>query len=527
MKRTFYLICLLLLSLNSFSQVNWTNSISCILYSHCTTCHNPNGIAPFPLLTYSDAAANASAIKDQVQSRSMPPFLADVNYQQYAHQKTLTQDEIDLISNWVDNGFPSGDTTTALPAPVYASGSTFINPDFSASIGSYTVPALNNDEYRCFILSNPSASDAYITALEVIPGNRAAVHHVLIYSDDSNTPVQLDNQDPDPGYISFGGTGSSTSQLIGGFVPGSDPYYLPANMGMLVPAGSRIIIQIHYPVSASGLTDSTRVNFKYSPVAVRQASDVPALDHYFAITDGPLAIPANQVKTFHEQYTVPFAVSVLSVAPHAHLLCVSMKSYAVTPAGDTIPFEDIPHWDFHWQAAYYFQKPVHLPAGTVLYGEATYDNTSGNPQNPNDPPQLVTLGESTTDEMMLFYFVYTQYQPGDENIIIDTTGHLSHYQNCSSFNAVEENSFAQDISIFPNPANSRVTICLHAGFTKAIQRVTLKDLMGHVVIQKEIADKTADGKLELDVRALSNGLYFIEAVMENGKAVNKKLLISR
>src|SRR6185295_2498655 len=118
---------------------------------------------------------------------------------------------------------------------------------------------LTNDEYRCFIISNTFATDAYITAMEVIPGNRAAVHHVLVYSDDSNTPVQLDSADPAPGYISFGGTGSSSSQLIGGFVPGSDPYFLPPNMGMLVPSGSRIIVQVHYPESSAGMTDSTRV----------------------------------------------------------------------------------------------------------------------------------------------------------------------------------------------------------------------------------------------------------------------------
>src|SRR5689334_6589381 len=181
---------------------NWSANISCILYSHCTTCHNPSGIAPFSLINYSDALNNATEIKTQVQGKKMPPFLADVNYQQYAHQKTLTQDEIDQISDWVDNGAPSGDTTLAPVAPTYSGGPVLTNPDFTASIGSYTIPVLNNDMYRCFIISNPFPNDEYITAMEVIPGNRAAVHHVLIYSDNSNTPVQLDNADPDPGYVS-------------------------------------------------------------------------------------------------------------------------------------------------------------------------------------------------------------------------------------------------------------------------------------------------------------------------------------
>ncbi len=519
------LIPLILFSLTSNAQNStWANNISCILYSHCTSCHNPNGIAPFSLLTYTDALDNATQIKYQVENKKMPPFLADVSYQQYAHQKTLSQDEINRIVNWVNDGAPAGDTALALPAPSYSSGAVITNPDFTASIGTYNIPTLWNDEYRCFVISNPSANDEYITAMEVIPGNRAAVHHVLIYSDVSNVPVQLDNADPDPGYINFGGTGSSSSQLIGGFVPGSDPYYLPPNMGMFVPAGSRIIIQVHYPMSSSGFTDSTRVNFLFSSGAIRTAYDAPVLDHLSTIVDGPLFIPANTVKTFHAQYTVPVGVSVLSIAPHAHLVCTSMTSYAVKPNGDTINFETIPHWDFHWQGAYYFQKPIHLPAGTVLYGEATYDNTTNNPENPNNPPQNVSLGESTTDEMMLFYFVYTFYQAGDENIVVDTSGHLPHYLSCTSITSVKENDFEYEISFFPNPANQYLKINFDSRLTGT--EFSIYDIPGKKIMRATIKSND-DGALLLNVGSLNNGFYFIRLVTDSGKVINKKLLISR
>lgn len=501
---------------------DWTNNISCILYSHCTSCHNPNGIAPFSLLTYSDALANATEMKNQVQSKKMPPFLADANYQQYAHQKTLTQYEIDQISDWVDNGALPGDTTLAMPAPSYSSGAIIQNPDFSSSIGTYNIPVLNNDEYRCFVISNPSATDEYITAFEVIPGNRAAVHHVLIFSDNTNIPVQLDLADPDPGYLNFGGTGSAASQLIGGFVPGSDPYYLPPNMGMFVPAGSRIIIQIHYPISSSGLTDSTRVNFTFSPTAVRTAYDAAVLDHLATIVDGPLYIPANTVKTFHEQYTVPVDVSVLSVAPHAHLVCTSMSSYAVKPNGDTIHFETIPHWDFHWQGAYYFQKPLHLPAGTVLYGEATYDNTINNPENPNDPPQDVSLGESTTDEMMLFYFVYTAYFPGDENTVIDTSGHIPHYLNCLSLTSIDEDGLMNGgLDIFPNPASNKLIV---TDKQLKIKSMSIYDMTGRQLINFE---KISRSEIEVDIHEMKVGIYLLKVIGESGKEAYRKIVISR
>jgi hypothetical protein len=402
MKKIILLSAIILFSLPAFSQVpTWAESMSCIFYTHCTTCHNPNGIAPFSLLTYTDATDNATAIRDRVQNRSMPPYHADVNYREYAHQKTLTQDEIDQITNWVNNGMPSGDTTLAPVPPTYTQGAVITNPDFTAVIPTYTIPILSSDMYRCFIVSNPFTVAKYVTAMEVMPGNRAAVHHAVVYADTSSFPLTLDSLDTDAGYLSFGGTGSSSAKMITGYVPGSEPYFLPSGMGILVSAGSRIIVQMHYPVTSSLMTDSTRINFIFSPTSVRPADVTPALNHIYTMTDGPLYIPANTVRTFHEQYTNSLGdATILSIAPHAHLICTSMKSYAVTPANDTIPLINIPEWDFHWQGAYYFQKPVFLPVNTTIYGEATYDNTTNNPENPNSPPQPVWEGESTTDVVL-------------------------------------------------------------------------------------------------------------------------------
>ncbi len=115
----------------------------------------------------------------------------------------------------------------------------------------------------------------------------------------------------------------------------------------------------------------------------------------------------NEVVTFHQEVTIPQASTLFSIAPHAHLICASMMAFGVTFQGDTIPLVDIPKWDFHWQGAYQFQKPLKIPAFTKLHGYATYDNTSSNPHNPNSPPQVINVGEATTDEMMLFYLSYS------------------------------------------------------------------------------------------------------------------------
>lgn len=113
-------------------------------------------------------------------------------------------------------------------------------------------------------------------------------------------------------------------------------------------------------------------------------------------------------------YTVPGnqGMSLLGITPHAQLVCVRMKSYAVSPSGGAVPLINIPHWDFHWQGSCMFKDLIRLQGGCTIYGEAVYDNTSNNPYHPNNPPWLVKCGESTTDEMMIFYLLIPKQKHG-------------------------------------------------------------------------------------------------------------------
>ena len=282
-------------------------------------------------------------------------------------------------------------------------------------------------------------------------------------------------------------------------------------------------MQIHYPAGSNGQLDSTRLKLYYnSNPSPREVRIEPILYHSSPVlTNGPLTIPANTTRTFNEQFTIPiiYNASVLSVAPHMHLIAESVKVWANRSNGDTVRLIDIPHWDFHWQAAYYFQKPIHLPAGTVLYGEATYDNTVNNPNNPNTPPQDVGLGESTTDEMMLFFFVYLVYQPGDENILVDTSGHLPHYLNCTSLTSVGEISSAENLmDVYPNPAKEFMSVSFNR---PGIYNISISDITGKIVYQT-----TVNGSTEISTRNFCSGLYFIRAEADNQNVIYRKLLIS-
>lgn len=402
------------------AQPYWSTDVAPILYSNCTKCHNPNGIAPFSLITYSDAANEANDIKQAVTNRTMPPWPPDTAYRHFMHERILSQQEIQTISDWVDNGIQQGNLSQAPTPPVYNGQAEIANPDETIQIPTYTVNTAT-DLYRCFVMPAGNTQDEFITKVEVLPGNRNIVHHVLVFQDQSNTCYTLDANDPGPGYTWFGDVGSSTATLVMGWVPGQGMWQLPQNMGIKLLQNTNIIMQVHYPGGTFAQVDSTQVRFTYSSGAVREVYLAAAINHVTSITNGPLYIPADSVKTFYAEEDVQYNVSVISVAPHMHLIGQTICSYAIDPTGDTIPMINIPDWSFHWQGFYNYQMPVHVPYGSTLHAYAIYDNTVNNPENPSNPPQDVWVGESTTDEMMIVYYAYLAYQFGDENIIIDSS----------------------------------------------------------------------------------------------------------
>jgi hypothetical protein len=418
------LVCVFAYTILPASEATWSGGVAKILYSNCTSCHRDGGIAPFSLMTYDQAAQKSAAIAMEAEEKGMPPFPADIEFREYAHQKVLSTQDIKLLREWADAGAPAGDLNKAPAPPVYTSKAYIQSPDHIASMPLYTSTAQEGepDVYRCFVLSGQLSTEEFISGIEVLPGNPEIVHHVLVFQDTSSIPVQLDARDAEPGYAGFGGVGSNTATLLAVYAPGTQPYYFPKGFGLRLQKNARIIVQMHYPAGTKGKQDQTTVRllFDKSP-GVRPVLINSLLDHD-QITDGPFIIPANQVKTFHQEYTAPVNASLFAVMPHMHLLGKSSKIIAITPTKDTIPIVNIPEWDFHWQMAYTFKTLQKIPRGTVLKSQVTYDNTTDNHHNPNNPPKVVTLGEGTADEMMLTYFYYTLYRAGDENISLENTG---------------------------------------------------------------------------------------------------------
>jgi hypothetical protein len=457
----------------------YADNIAKIVFDNCTSCHHNGGIGPFPLMTYTDVVGVASMIQTEVNAGNMPPWSPNNHYSEFAMARSLTATEISDINDWINNGTPQGNPANTPAAPVYNNNAVLGPADLSLRIPTYVSKATSgNDDYVCFSIPTGLLQNETIQALEVIPGNPEIVHHVLAYIDPNGT------YGTDTLSHSCGGPTASNIPLIAGYAPGSMPSQFPninsLKMGVNIPAGSEIVLAMHYPEGSQGLVDSTRINLYFYPQGtsnIRQVSANPLLDNL------SFNINANTVDSvealFPPSFGVPTNYSLFSIFPHAHLLGQNFIVYGINtyPPYDTIPLIHIPKWDFEWQGFYVFKYMQKLPIGYQLYGKCIYDNTTNNPYNPNNPPQNVGFGLNTTDEMFLVYFQYMSYQPGDENYNIDS---LLKAQNPTTTTPLAFNESGLFLSSYPNPSNNQTIIHYFADSDQKIQLV-IYDLQGKLV----------------------------------------------
>ena len=514
---------ILFLGISSASAQNWASDVAPILYQKCTSCHHTGGIGPFPLMTYDEAFSFRAAVKEAVMMKTMPPWPPAEGYGQFAHPRNLSAQQIQTIAAWVDAGAPSGNLADAPPMPVYNNNNYAIqNPDLVLKIPTYTINT-DFDLYRCFAIPTGLPQQRFVQELEVVPGNPAVVHHVLVFQDPSQTPLNLDAQDPGPGYTNFGGTGSAQSKLIAVYAPGALPTRIPDGMGIKLNANTNLVLQIHYPGGTYNQQDSTEVRIKFAPVGTNREVQVssPLTWGGGSLQNGPFVIPANTTRTFLAKYTVPANgpdLSGLSVGPHMHLLGRWMKVWGVTPQNDTIPLIHIPHWDFHWQSLYAWKNLVKIPKGTTLWAEAFYDNTTGNPHNPSNPPVTATGGEGTNDEMLLVFFSYTPYQNGDENI--SQEWEIEEPPVNISEGIVQT---LQWYDLYPNPAHEQATVSGYVP-TDAKLFVRITDMNGKILVQKKEAVLPAGHfSIIVPLDGLAAGTYVMQ--LFDGKTVRSKPLI--
>ncbi|GDX40192.1 hypothetical protein LBMAG21_04840 [Armatimonadota bacterium] len=391
-------------------SVNYNKHIAPILHKNCATCHHAGEVAPFALMDYKDAKKRAKQLTLVTQSGLMPPWKAEHGFGEFAGEMRLTEDEKGLIKQWAEDGMPEGSTADKPSVPVFPKGWTVGTPDLIAEMPeAYQLGASGNDEYRCFVIPTNYSEDRYIRSVEVKPGNRNIVHHVIAYLDTTGEGRKKDVADPAPGYITFGGPGIVPSGVVAGWAPGNQPYSLPDGIGMLLPKHADIIMEVHYHKSGKAERDQTKIGlaFQKAPVDKRVRSAV-VINPFLNIPAGKSGHPVEA------NVTLPGNVHILGATPHMHLLGTEMTVTAITPNGTTLPLVRVPKWDFNWQISYNFKEALAVPKGTRLHLLAKYDNSSSNPNNPSSPPRDVRWGEQTTDEMCI---AFVSYLVDDEHLL--------------------------------------------------------------------------------------------------------------
>jgi mono/diheme cytochrome c family protein len=386
------------------ARVTYYRDVAPILHERCQSCHRPGQIAPFSLASYADARNWATEIKTFTGNRQMPPWKAEPGHGEFSDVRRLSDQEVETLAAWADAGAPAGNIKDA-PAPKqWPSNWALGEPDLVLKMPeAYQVSAGGKDDFRCFVLPTNLPEDKQVVAVEVRPGNPRVVHHVLNFLDIRGAARKLDERDPLPGYNSgLGGIGIQPSGALGGWAPGNLPRFLPEGVGLPLPKGADVVLQVHYHKTGKPETDQTMIgiHFAKKPIEKRLRT--------WPLTTLAINIPPGEAR--HEvrsQMMLPFDVHALGITPHMHLLGREMKVTATLPDGTEKSLVWIKDWDYRWQDTYRYQEPVALPRGTRLNLVAYYDNSTGNPLNPSSPPQRVTFGEETTDEMCFAFIGFT------------------------------------------------------------------------------------------------------------------------
>lgn len=386
-------------SASGAEPVTFNNQVAPILWKNCAECHHRGAVAPFPLVDYKDAAKRAKFLRDITASRRMPPWRAEPGYGPFQNERRLSGAEIDTLAKWAEAGAPQGDPKDLPPAPKFPEGWQLGEPDLVLKMSApFIVPATGPDVYRCFVIPLPAGAERMVAAVEFHPGNTRVIHHAGFFLDDKGLARRKEKEAKDgrPGYISFGGPGFAAAGSLGGWGLASLPRRLPEGTGMLLPKGCDLVLQIHYHPDGKEETDLSELGLYFSKKpATKFLTSISA-----RTTDIAIPPDAKRHRVCCESSPLPTDLTVLTITPHMHFLGREIAATAMLPGGEKAPLIAIKDWDFHWHERYQFKAPLRLPKGTVVQVEAFYDNSAGNPKNPNTPPKLVKYGNNLTDEMV-------------------------------------------------------------------------------------------------------------------------------
>ena len=367
------------------ATVTFSNQVVRVLQKNCIECHRDGEIGPFSMETYDETIGWADMMLEVIEEKRMPPWHADASVGSFANARSISQEDIAILKDWVAQGTPEGDPKN-LPKPYEATEGWRLpkEPDVVVEMRKrpFRVPADGTVEYQYFVVDPGFEEDRWVTAAEVIPGNRSVVHHSIVFI-----------RPPD-------GERPRGVGWLAAYVPGQTPLTYQPGRARFVPKGSKLVFQQHYTPNGTPQDDVTKIGMVFADKAdvQNELMTVMALDQSFEIQP-------NDESHFVDVATrgLPKDGKLLAVSPHMHFRGKSFEAYALQSDRSKETLVKVPRYDFNWQHRYEFTEPLSLAKFRRLEGKVEFDNSADNPFNP-DPSQLVSWGDQTWEEMAIAFF---------------------------------------------------------------------------------------------------------------------------
>ncbi|MCX6596858.1 MAG: thiol-disulfide isomerase [Acidobacteria bacterium] len=382
----------------------YNKDVEPIMMNRCQECHRAGEIGPMPLMSYQDVRPWAKAIKASVSTKKMPPWFADPAHGKFSNDRSMSQTEIDTITAWVDAGAPEGDKKDKRAARTFVDGWNIPTPDLVVGMPkAFPVPANSKIDYQYLIIPTGLKEDKWVNMVEARPSDRSVVHHIVIFIRD---PKSKWLREAEPGVafvpnrtgkdrrIDVGGGGNEILHI---YTPGNLPDVWKPTQAKLIPAGSDLVMQMHYTSTKKDTADQTRVGMVFS----KQAPEERIMT-LTAGNDGFSIPPGDDNHRVPGSWTFRNDATLMSFFPHMHLRGKAFEMNLITEGGKETVLK-VNKYDFNWQLTYKLEKPMVMKPGMKLEAVGYFDNSPNNPYNP-DPKATVIWGEQSWEEMMYGFF---------------------------------------------------------------------------------------------------------------------------
>jgi hypothetical protein len=397
---------------DSSKPVTFTRDVAPILQAKCQECHQPNSIAPMSLITYQDVRPWARAVRERVAARQMPPWHIDrsVGVQKFKNDMSLTDEQVDTIVRWVDEGAVQGDPKDLPPPKPLVTDNEwkavrdgFGPPDLVIRSSEYTMPAQHQDVWYRPASDIPLAEPRWAKLVEIRPTNlkgRRIIHHSIAYLVLNNDPEAV-NTGTANGPDRFGGDDlvNRRPQLMEWAI-GKGYDLFPPGTGKLMLPGEKISWDQHIHAVGEEITAGSEIGIWFYPKGQEPKKRIYLVGFTGLRQRGFLDIPPNSLAATEGFTVLKENALITNFQPHFHLRGKAMQVEAILPDGSTQILSYVGNFNFNWMTNYIYDDDAAplLPKGTVIHVSAWYDNTSANKNNP-DPEQWVGYGDRTVDEM--------------------------------------------------------------------------------------------------------------------------------